>query len=289
MLIASVSQWETLTMSKEIKPSESRGKKTVTSADGTEIAFWKSGTGSPLVLVHGTVSDHRVWEAMGTQSPLEERFTVYAIDRRGHGESGTDEPYEIERVFEDVAAVVDTIDEPVTLFGISSGGVYALEAVHQTDNVGELILYEPAVVMDDGEQAHHSLELAMELLTNGDEEEALSLFLQDVGHLLPEELDEFRSSPYWQDMSKLMHTVPNEIQAFVEYEFDPDTFRVMNTPTLLIHGSETSQNYKDGIKLLDDTLPNTEVAVMEGRGHVGCATAPDVFIDLIDEFVQKSR
>ena len=68
------------------------GMETVTSADGTKIAFERTGSGSPLVLVHGAVTDHRVWEARELRSPLEDQFTVYAMDRRGHGESGGDDP-----------------------------------------------------------------------------------------------------------------------------------------------------------------------------------------------------
>ncbi|WP_157533201.1 alpha/beta fold hydrolase [Haloferax profundi] len=80
-------------MSKEIQPRKQQGMETVRSADGTEIAFHRSGSGSPIVMVHGTVSDHRVWNAMEIQSPLEEQFTVYAMDRRGHGESGNGDPH----------------------------------------------------------------------------------------------------------------------------------------------------------------------------------------------------
>lgn len=52
-------------------------------------------------------------------SALEERFTVYAVDRRGRGASGDAADYAIEREYEDVATVVDAIDEPVNLLGHS--------------------------------------------------------------------------------------------------------------------------------------------------------------------------
>ncbi|MFD1562175.1 alpha/beta fold hydrolase [Haloarchaeobius amylolyticus] len=63
-----------------------------------------------------------MWDALELRSPLAEHFTVYAMDRRGHGESGDNELYEIERVFEDVVAVVDVIGEPVTLLGFPRVG-----------------------------------------------------------------------------------------------------------------------------------------------------------------------
>ncbi len=49
----------------------------VTSSDGTPIAVWRSGTGPPLVLVHGTTADHTRWIRV---LPLFKRhFTVYAL------------------------------------------------------------------------------------------------------------------------------------------------------------------------------------------------------------------
>jgi hypothetical protein len=54
---------------------------TATSRDGTRIAYWRTGDGPALILVHGTTADHSRWE---TVLPLlEPHVTVYAMDRRG--------------------------------------------------------------------------------------------------------------------------------------------------------------------------------------------------------------
>ncbi|MEZ4523551.1 MAG: alpha/beta hydrolase [Thermomicrobiales bacterium] len=99
---------------------------TVISKDGTPIAFECTGSGPPLVLVHGTAGSHERWAPI--LSALSAEFTVYAMDRRGRGASGDSEYYSIEREFEDVAAVVETLDEPVNVLGHSYGGTCALEA-----------------------------------------------------------------------------------------------------------------------------------------------------------------
>jgi len=68
---------------------------TITTEGGTPLACWRSGKGPPLVLVHGTAADHSRW---GPVLPaLEERFTVYSIDRRGRGGSGDSDDYTVER------------------------------------------------------------------------------------------------------------------------------------------------------------------------------------------------
>jgi pimeloyl-ACP methyl ester carboxylesterase len=99
---------------------------TVTTEGGTPVAYWRSGKGPPLVLVHRTATDHSRWRPV--LPALEEHLTVYAIDRRGRGGSGDTDDYAVERDFEDVAAVVDSFGEPVNLLGHSYGRLLALGA-----------------------------------------------------------------------------------------------------------------------------------------------------------------
>ncbi|MBD0283128.1 MAG: alpha/beta fold hydrolase, partial [Thermoleophilaceae bacterium] len=113
----------------------------VVSADGTPIAVWASGEGSPLVLVHGAAADHSRWAPV--LPALAERFTVLAVDRRGRGGSGDADAYALEREFEDLAAVVEWAGEGVNVLGHSYGGVCALEAALRTDRIRKLVLYEP--------------------------------------------------------------------------------------------------------------------------------------------------
>ena len=70
----------------------------IASKDGTGIGFARSGTGPPLVLVHGTSADHTRWKPLLRE--LEVHFTVHAVDRRGRGGSGDTADYSVEREFE---------------------------------------------------------------------------------------------------------------------------------------------------------------------------------------------
>jgi len=114
------------------------------SPDGTPIAYHRRGSGPPLVLVHGTgAANALAWTAV--LPALEEHFTIYAVDRRGRGDSGDSVPYAIEREFEDIAAVVDATGEPANLLGHSFGALCALEAALRTRMVRRLVLYEPEI------------------------------------------------------------------------------------------------------------------------------------------------
>src|SRR5574341_1988277 len=114
---------------------------TILSKDSTTIAYQRSGAGAPLVLVHGTGGAYARWAPI--LPALAKQFTVYAVDRRGRGESGESQHYAIEREFEDVAAVVDSIGDGVNLLGHSFGAVCSLEAALLTPHLRKLVLYEP--------------------------------------------------------------------------------------------------------------------------------------------------
>ena len=116
-------------------------QESVTSRDGTPIAYRRSGHGPPLVLVHGTSADHSRWAPV--LPAFEQRYTVCAIDRRGRGGSGDAEDYALEREFEDVAAVVDSLGEPVILLGQSHGALCALEAALLSSGVRALVSTSP--------------------------------------------------------------------------------------------------------------------------------------------------
>src|SRR5581483_11512741 len=110
----------------------------VSSPDGARLAVWRSGEGPPLVLVHGTTVSHSDW--LPVLPALRRQFTVYAMDRRGIGASEDAEPYALEREFEDVAAVVESVGEPVFLLGHSFGALCSLEAALRTKNIRKLVL-----------------------------------------------------------------------------------------------------------------------------------------------------
>ena len=113
----------------------------VTSPDGVSIACEVSGEGPPVVLVHGAGSAR--WSFDLVRPELESAFTVIAIDRRGRGDSSDGQGYEVEREFQDVAAVVRDAGDGALLVGHSYGGLVAAGAAQLLDGLPRLVLYEP--------------------------------------------------------------------------------------------------------------------------------------------------
>jgi pimeloyl-ACP methyl ester carboxylesterase len=115
--------------------------KKITSRDGTPIAVYSAGAGPALLLVHGSLSDHTRWESVSAL--LSDIFTVYTLDRRGHGQSGDRAGYSLADESDDITAVARSIPGPVNLIAHSYGAVCALEAAWQIENLHKLVLYEP--------------------------------------------------------------------------------------------------------------------------------------------------
>ena len=99
---------------------------TVTSADGTTIAFDRAGNGPPVILINAGPTNRTVNAPL--VDLLSTRLTVLNYDRRGRGDSGDTPPYAVDREYEDLAAVIDAAGGSASLFGNSGGGILALEA-----------------------------------------------------------------------------------------------------------------------------------------------------------------
>jgi pimeloyl-ACP methyl ester carboxylesterase len=65
---------------------------TITSPDGTTIAYDRTGAGDPVILIGGAFSYRRYSGQVKLAQLLSERFTVYSYDRRGRGDSGDTAP-----------------------------------------------------------------------------------------------------------------------------------------------------------------------------------------------------
>ncbi len=256
----------------------------VVSRDGTSIALRRSGAGAPLVLVHGTGG---TWERWTPVLPfLEKHFTVYAMDRRGRGESGDAAAYAIEREFEDVAAAVDAIGGSVHLFGHSYGAVCALEASLLTGRIDRLILYEPPIPASDTRADDNKvLEDMQALLAAGDREGVLTMFMTEMVRMPRQDMELSKSMPAWPARVATAHTLPREILALRKYSFEADRFRAVACPTLLLLGGESPDHFRTAIRLLESVLKGAKTVVLPGQQHVAMETAPKLLADAVSAFL----
>ncbi len=253
----------------------------VTSRDGTPIAYERSGEGPSLVLVHGMASTHLTWAFVLPE--LQEHFTVYAMDRRGRGESGGGgADYSIEREFEDVVTLIDTIDRPVDLLGHSYGAILALEAaLRRGGRVRKLVLYEGGFPVPEGTQLFppEAMESIRTRLEAGDKEGALITFYRDVVMMSPDEIELIRSLPHYPALVAMAPTIPHESRAMESYvsNFDPARLTDFGTPTLLLVGGDSPESEKAAAEALEAALPDGRIVLLPDQAHIAHRMAPELF------------
>jgi pimeloyl-ACP methyl ester carboxylesterase len=254
----------------------------VVSRDGTVIAFWSAGSGPPLLLVHGTSADHarwaRIWHVLARD------FTVYAMDRRGRGASGDAPEYSLEREGEDVAAVVESIGDDVSLLGHSYGALCALEAAMRTTHLHTLILYEPPLPGVDPLVPPEMIDRIDALIAEGQREQALATFFRDAVGLTDEEIDGLRAHPAWPGRIAAAHTIGRESRVELDYRIDIERVRGIRTPTLFLLGSESRAPFHAATRTLRDALPGSALHVFEGQQHMAMDTASEEFVQAVKRF-----
>ena len=254
----------------------------VTSKDGTQLACWVSGEGPPLLMIHGTTADHTSWRFV--LPALQEHFTVYAVDRRGRGDSGDADAYTIGQEYEDVSAMVDSIGKPVNVLGHSYGATLAVEAALKTNTLRRLVLYEPPL-------GHGTAELPgiidrlERLIERDDREAALEIVLREIVGMSPADIEQVRSSPVWPLRIAAVHTVPRELKADRDYTFRPERFSDMRSPTLLLLGSESPSYARKGTEAIAAALPDARIVRMPGQGHYATVSAPELFAREVISFL----
>lgn len=251
---------------------------TITSADGTRIAYETHGDGQPLVLVHGGSETRHSWDALRPQ--LAEEFEVVVPDRRGRGGSGDADAYSLDREVADLRALVETIDGEVSVFGHSFGGLVALAAAPELD-VDRLVLYEPPLLA--GDHIDDLSDQMRERLEHGGRAAAMKLFYrEDAGIPDPEQL------PIWPDRIRfdLTETVIRE-RAAVE-AFDADAVPSVDCPTLLLTGEHSPSHLRDDSRVLAAALSDSRLVEIDGAGHIGVQTAPDQIAAAMRSFRQEA-
>jgi pimeloyl-ACP methyl ester carboxylesterase len=238
----------------------------VTSTDGTEIAYERHGEGPLLVLVHGGAGTRHSWAHL--RPHLTDDYTVVLPDRRGRGASGDATDYSLAREAADVATLVDELDGEPTLFGHSFGGLVSLEAAPEVE-LEHLLLYEPAILppayRDDADLADRM----QARLDAGDRRGAMGLFFEEAGGV-----DDVEALPIWPEEVNfgLVETVVRENRAVEAYE--PPTGLDADVPTLLLRSEHGPAHLRESVTALHERLEGSDLVDLDGVGHSGIASAP---------------
>lgn len=259
------------------------------------LALELTGSGPPVVFVHGSWTDRRAWDAVVPE--LTDRYRVITYDRRGHSQSerpaGTPG---LPAHAADLAALIDHLEAaPAHIVANSFGGVVALEAaVSHPDRIASLCLHEPsafALVQDDPElrtaleQARQLEQQVTDEILAGNHERAARTFVElalgpEAWELFPEQV-----------RRTLVHnavTVPGDFDA--EYHTpDPAQLSKITAPVLLTGGGQSPPEVPFAVILdrLAAVLPAADRYTFQQAGHVPHRTHPEELARVVDNFVVR--
>lgn len=246
----------------------------------TTLSYDKYGSGPSLVLVHGCFSDHRTnWEFV---KPLfEKQFTVYAIARRGRGETDVTVGHSLDDESLDIVTLIQAIDEPVLLLGHSYGAQTALAAAAKVpDRVRKLVLYEAPWPHSVSKEALARLEM---LARTDDWENFALTFFRDQLLVPVEDLNQLRRTELWPPIIADAKASLGDLRALSRYSFKAEHFRRLQVPVLLQIGTESPRDLyvTDALAAI---LPDVRIEELAGQAHEGMTTAPSLYVEAVSRF-----
>ncbi|WP_144119148.1 alpha/beta fold hydrolase [Catellatospora sichuanensis] len=248
---------------------------TVTSADGTTIAYERAGSGPAIVLVDGAMC-HRTAGPMGPLAALlQSRFTVYTYDRRGRGESSDTLPYAVEREIEDLRALIAVAGGEAFVYAMSSGGALTLATAAVEPGITAIALYEPPFLaeVEDGARLAAYTEGLRELLDAGRAVDAVVLFMTHVG--VPEQvIAGMRANPGWAaSAAAIGPTLAYDDQLMAGSRVPRELTTTIRVPALVLAGSASPSALQQAAKATADALPRAEHRTLDDQTHDVAAPA----------------
>jgi pimeloyl-ACP methyl ester carboxylesterase len=238
---------------------------TLTSADGTTIAFERTGSGPAVVLVDAASCFRGFGPMMRLPELLAADFTVIRYDRRGRGESTDTPPYAVDREVDDLQALIDAAGGSAYVFGFSSGAVLALHAALRGLAIRKLVLLEPPLELDGPPSTEPDLAAELsELIDAGRRGDAVVHFNTSIG-VPPEIIAGLRQSEAWPALERLAHTLVYD--CVVTRIVPADRLAALATPTLVVNSAGSDHRLRGWARQLCDVMPNATHREMDGEWH----------------------
>jgi pimeloyl-ACP methyl ester carboxylesterase len=260
-------------MGKSRAGQDSREEQSVTSRDGTRIAFERVGSGPAVILVSGATADRR-WNGPLAQA-LASEFTVLNYDRRGRGGSGDTLPYALERELEDIDALITHAGGSANLYGISSGGALALEAAAAGLAIDRLAVYEVPYGVDDDQPRRQAEYVAdLERAAREGPGARMEVFLRLMG-ADDAAVAATRNSDEWPGLVAVEHTLAYDAACMGTGQPPVDRLARITVPTLVLTGAPEGEHEVGSSEFFDAaagaivaSIPSAEHRRLPNQTHM---------------------
>jgi pimeloyl-ACP methyl ester carboxylesterase len=258
---------------------------TVTSKDGTVIAYEITGKGPGIILVNGALAHRNYYGEKELAAMLANNFTVIYYDRRGRGDSTDKKPYTVEKEIEDIEALIDVAGGRAFLYGVSSGASLALLAAEKLGpgKVIKLALYEPpyGAYGDKGKQEFAGQKKKInELVAAGKPGDAVTVFMESLG-MPPEEMEGIKQSPDWKAMERVGHTLVYDFEILGDGTVPLDVAKSIAMPTQVMDGEKSFDFMHTTADTLGKNIPVAGRKTLKDQTH---EVSPGALAPVLKEF-----
>jgi pimeloyl-ACP methyl ester carboxylesterase len=270
----------------------------VAEANGVELYYELNGSrGDPMVLVHGSWTDHSNWNLV--VSGLSERFRVLTYDRRGHGMSAKPHTQGSgEEDAMDLSALLARLGlSPAHVVGNSFGGSIALKlAVMHPGSFRSLVAHEPPLfgLLADEPSVQKAMaegrmkrERVAQTLESGDRAGAARLFVESLAF----------GPGVWERMSPQgKERMVANADAWLDetrdrsgQSVDLDALKRFDKPALLTYGGKGIPGARLIVERLARAIPVCRVEGYPDLGHSPHTSDPMGFVRTVTEFADSSE
>jgi pimeloyl-ACP methyl ester carboxylesterase len=255
---------------------------TVTSTDGTVIAYERIGQGPALILIDAAGHYRELTSFASMINLLTPRFTVYHYDRRGRGSSTDTQPYAVQREVEDLAALIEEASGSAYLYAFSSGGLLALHAAMAGLPIARMALLEPPIERDEDRSAQRLFTTELtNLLAAGQPDRAVEFYLTGIG--VPDEIvASMRGSASWSAMASVAPTLVYD--SLISEATSFDLLATVTVPTLVLDSKGSSDDLIGMAATVAGALPNGFHSSLAGEWH---GVPDDVLAPVLIDFFTR--
>jgi esterase len=252
------------------------------------------GDGPPLVMLHGLTGHAHTWDH--TAAALSDRYHVYALDQRGHGDTEWAPGYGIPAMLGDLLGFLDALQLPVvTLMGLSMGGIvaYQFTAAHP-ERVSRLVV----------------LDIGPEIAPAGARQVAATLAASDIFRSEDEAVAKARAANPRPTDESLRHRVSHNLRPLPDGTFtfkwdnalrepgaigddlSPDqrwaAWDSLSCPVLLVRGDDSDILAPETADRMVAGNPRVSLAVVPDCGHSITLDRPESLLDAVGPWLAQT-
>jgi len=263
----------------------------ITAPSGTQWYFEISGTGEPLIFLHGWGVSNRIWRQQLKE--FSKSFTVIGFDLPGHGKSNW-KPVTLDAMADDLLAIINQIGfQQFTLIGSSFGGMLSIKVAERAPHrVKRLVFVGSQPKFAQSEDYPHGLEverikkLATQL--QSDYTAMIRVFFRSLFTKEERRTRRFK----WIQTFRKQESLPKMdavmgILDILEKEDLRESLKKIHIPIQFIYGEE---DYICPAHVYDDLkkdFPAARFDCFEKVGHFPFLIYPDRFNEVLGDFLKN--